>query len=304
MSDSTYRSGFIAVIGRPNVGKSTLLNALLEQKVAITSPKPQTTRRNQLGIYTTEHVQIIFVDTPGINEQQRSLDRWMYGNALQALQDADGILWLVDASVSPEPLDLKISGLLQKHAVNLPIVLGLNKVDLLPAAQQPARLAVYQALCPTAQMVWLSARRGVALPELLQLLTAVLPLGPQYYPPEQVTDQTVRQIAGELIREAVLLHLQDEIPHGTHVEIDRFDESRPNVHIMATIHVERDTHKGIVIGKGGQMLKAIGTQARKEIEALLDGQPVFLDLHVSVTRDWRSSDQTLRNLGFEPRGND
>jgi GTP-binding protein Era len=206
--------------------------------------------------------------------------------------------------VSPEPLDLKISGLLQKHAVNLPIVLGLNKVDLLPAAQQPARLAVYQALCPTAQMVWLSARRGVALPELLQLLTAVLPLGPQYYPPEQVTDQTVRQIAGELIREAVLLHLQDEIPHGTHVEIDRFDESRPNVHIMATIHVERDTHKGIVIGKGGQMLKAIGTQARKEIEALLDGQPVFLDLHVSVTRDWRSSDQTLRNLGFEPRGND
>jgi GTPase len=298
VTTSSYKSGFIAVVGRPNVGKSTLMNALLGQKVAIVSPRPQTTRRKQLGILNQENAQIIFVDTPGIHRAKHALDKSMQMVANEALIDADAVLWLVDASEPPSIEDKRIAELIIKNATKGPAILALNKSDRLKPHKVVANVEAYQALLPGAQSMLTSATRGDNLDKLLEMLIEVLPEGPQYYDPEQITDFQLRDIAAELIREAALSVLRDEVPHGIAVEIEEFKEPPGKAaHVGAVIYVERDSHKGIIIGKRGEMLKAIATAARKEIEKQLDG-PVFLEVFVKVNADWRSSDREVRGLGY------
>ena len=295
-SSPDFKSGYVAVAGRPNVGKSTLMNALLGEKIAIASSRPQTTRRRQLGILTDEAAQIIFVDIPGISRPRHVLDKYMLATVNAALEDADVILWVADASVSPGRGDRHIGNLLAQW--DKPIVLALNKSDRLSPAKVLPHTNTYQLLAPSATWMLTSATRGDNLNELLQLLTDALPYGPQYYPADQLTETQLRDLAADFVREAALQRLREEVPHGVEVQIDDYDESDQRLtRISATIHVERDSHKGIVIGKGGAMLKDIGTNARKEIESLLGGK-VFLDLHVKVMADWRSSERAVRRFGY------
>lgn len=296
-----FHSGFVAVVGRPNVGKSTLMNALLGQKIAIVSPRPQTTRKRQLGILTLENAQIIFVDTPGIHRPKQALDKTMLAVAAEVIADADAILWLVDVSEPPTGEDKRIAELVAKHASRAPIVMAMNKSDRLKPEHVLPNSDAFRALAPKAEWMLTSATRGDNLDKIAPMLAACLPEGPQYYDEKQITDFNLREIAAELIREAALEELRDEVPHGIAVEIEEFKEPEGKAaHVSAVIYVERESHKGIVIGKKGDMLKKIGTQARKQIELQLDG-PVFLELHVKVKADWRSSDREVRNLGYGMR---
>jgi GTP-binding protein Era len=293
-----FHSGFVAVIGRPNVGKSTLLNALLGQKIAIVSPRPQTTRKRQLGILTLADAQIIFVDTPGIHRPKQALDKVMAEVVTEAIADAEALLWLVDVSELPTAEDKRIADLIAKHAPQAPIILALNKSDRLKPQRVIANTDAFRALAPRAEWMLTSATRGDNLDKLQALIVAALPEGPQYYDPEQITDAQIRDLAAELIREAALAELRDEVPHGIAVEIEEFKEPHGKAaRVSAVIYVERESHKGIVIGKMGEMLKQIGTQARKEIEAQLDGK-VFLELHVKVNPDWRSKESEVKHLGY------
>ena len=291
-----FKSGYVAVAGRPNVGKSTLMNALVGEKIAIASARPQTTRRRQLGILTDEAAQIIFVDIPGINRPRHVLDKYMRATVNAALEDADVILWVVDVSASPGPGDRHIGKLFAQQDKR--IVLALNKSDRLTPGKVIPHTNAYQILAPSATWMLTSATRGDNLNKLLQLLTEALPYGPQYYPADQLTETQLRDLAADFVREAALQRLREEVPHGVEVQIEDFDESAQGLtRISATIHVERESHKGIVIGKGGAMLKDIGMHARKEIESLL-GEKVFLDLHVKVMTDWRSSERDVRRFGY------
>jgi len=293
-----FHSGFVAVVGRPNVGKSTILNALLGQKIAIVSPRPQTTRRKQLGILTNEAAQLIFIDTPGIHRPKQALDKTMLAIANDAITDADVILWVVDVSDSPTLEDKRIAEMLTKQAAKTPVVLALNKSDNLRPEKVVAFSDAYRALAPNAEWMLTTATKGHNLDKVLAFLMAHLPEGPQYYSPEDITDFNMRDIAGELIRESALAELRDEVPHGIAVEIEEFKEPPGKAaHISATIYVERDSHKGIVIGAKGDMLKKIASKARKEIEAQMDG-PVFLEVYVKVRPNWRESDREVRNLGY------
>lgn len=296
-----FRSGFVAVVGRPNVGKSTLMNAWLGQKVAIVSPKPQTTRNRLLGIYTDNTAQVIFMDTPGIHQPKHLLGKTMVETATRTLKDADVILCVVDASEAPTPEDALVAEAIRHHARGQPMGLALNKIDLLPTGESPHTSAYVEMLHPT---IWLtvSATRGDRREELLQRIIAHLPTGPAYYPPDQVTDQTERFLVAELIREAALHHLHQEVPYALAVVTDEFSErDEYTTYISATLYVERDSQKRIVIGQDGRMLKAIGQSARQEIEQLL-GKHVYLDLWVKVWPKWRKKEADLRRLGYRLRG--
>ncbi|MDL1909090.1 GTPase Era [Chloroflexi bacterium CFX6] len=294
-----FRSGFIAIIGRPNVGKSTLVNALLGQKIAAVSPKPQTTRKRQLGILTTDSYQLVFVDTPGIHNPRHKLGKFLNQEAEESLEGVDVILWLVDVSVKPTEEDKQIGLLLGRLPRRTPLVLAANKMDLVPAEALTRNLEAYQAsVKKEAHVVSISATHDMHLNELVELLVSLSPFRAPEYDEEQITDSYERDIAADLIREACLNHLRDEVPHGVGVRIDEFKERENGMlYIAATIFVERDSQKGIVIGEGGRMLKAIGSDARKEIEEM-GGRPVFLELRAKVLKDWRNDENAMNRLGY------
>jgi GTP-binding protein Era len=300
-AETTHRSGFVAVMGRPNVGKSTLMNAYLGQKIAITSSKPQTTRHTQLGILSRPEAQVIFVDTPGIHQPRNPLGEYMVEAATRALADADAILFIVDVSVPPGPSDERLAALIAGRAEPAPVVLALNKSDQLQPADILPHTEAYRALAPGAEWMLISATRGDNIEQLLALLIAALPPGPPLYPEDEVTETQVRDLAAEFVREAALNALAEEVPHGIAVEVDEFRErGDKGAYITATVFVERESHKGIVIGRGGSMLKQIGSAARQEIERLL-GYPVFLELHVKVRPNWRKNQADVQRLGYRRR---
>lgn len=292
-----HRSGFVAVLGRPNVGKSTLINAYLGQKVAIVSEKPQTTRNRLLGILTRRDAQVIFVDTPGIHAPYHKLGEIMVETAVRVIPDSDVLLFIVDASAPPGAEDGLVAEAIRAQGAGLPLVVALNKMDLLPSAESPYTQAYLGLLEPAA---WLpvSATRGDHRQELLDVIVAHLPRGPRFYPEEQITDQQTRFIAAELIREAALRHLRQEVPYSLAVIVDEFRQrSQTLTYVGATIFVERDSQKGIVIGQGGQTLKAIGKAARREIEKMVETR-VFLELWIKVRPKWRKDEDELRRLGY------
>lgn len=289
-----HRSGVVTVLGRPNVGKSTLLNAILGQKIAITSPKPQTTRRQQLGIYTTPDVQILFTDTPGIHKPHNKLGEYMYTMAEMALEDADVLLWIMDASEQPTSADRYIAEIIKEKAPNTPVVLALNKLDLI---EGKPNISGHQALIPYTVSINTSAEKGWQVADVIEQIIALLPLGPRYYPIDQVSDSNMRFVAAEIIREKIILLTEQEIPYSVAVGIDGYKEGETLTRIDATIYIERDSQKGIIIGKNGSMIKAIGTAARQELLTMLE-VPVHLELHVKVLKNWREDETLMRRLGY------
>ncbi len=300
-----HRSGVVAVVGRPNVGKSTLINRILGQKIAIVTPKPQTTRRQQLGIYTDERGQILFTDTPGLHKPLHRLGQYMVHVAEEAIQDADIILWVLDVSVAPHDGDRIIAETLSRLSGHTPVMLALNKVDLLDTEQLERQTALYQTLIPHVGALAVSALTGAGITDLVNDLLHRLPRGPRYYPADQVSEVNLRFIAAEVIREKIILSTEEEIPYSVAVEVTEFKERSADLnYINATIYVERDSQKAIIIGKGGEMIKRIGTDARAELVELLGAQ-VYLDLHVKVLKNWRMDADLLRRLGYRlPRDRD
>ena len=290
-----YKSGFVTLIGRPNVGKSTLMNYLIGQKIAITSNKPQTTRNRIQTVLTTEEGQIIFVDTPGIHKAKNKLGEYMVNVAERTLNEVDAVLWLVEPTTFIGAGEKHIADQLKK--VTTPVILVINKVDSVKKEEVLASIAAYQNIYDFAAIVPVSARSGENTKELLKVVYQYLPDGPQFYDEDTITDQPERQIVAELIREKALHCLNEEIPHGIAVVIDSMKKKGKVMHIDATIICERDSHKGIIIGKQGSMLKKIGSTARYEIEKMLDMQ-ANLKLWVKVKKDWRDSDFLVKNFGY------
>jgi len=290
-----YKSGFVTLIGRPNVGKSTLMNRLIGQKIAITSNKPQTTRNRIQTVLTTEEGQIVFVDTPGIHKAKNKLGEYMVNVAERTLNEVDVVLWLVEPTTFIGAGEKHIAEQLGK--VRTPVVLVINKVDMVKKEEILGFIDAYRKIYDFAEIVPVSARNGDNTDELIKVILKYLPYGPQFYDEDTVTDQPERQIVAELIREKALHSLNDEIPHGIAVAIDAMKYRRKIVDIDATIICERDSHKGIIIGKQGVMLKKIGSTARYEIEKMLDMQ-VNLKLWVKVKKDWRDSDFLIKNFGY------
>lgn len=284
------------MMGQPNVGKSTLINALIGQKVAAVSPRPQTTRRRQEGIITTPEYQAILIDTPGVHKPHNKLGESMNHEARSALEHCDLVLFMVDASQMPNDEDRLLANMLSSMVKPERLVLVLNKIDLVSAEQREERLAAYRQLVAAEGSLMISATRGDNRDLLLQQIIAHLPAGEPFYPEEQVTDLFERDIAADLIREACLNNLRYEVPHGIVVRVDEFTErNETGVYIEATIIVERESHKGIVIGQNGQMLKRIGTAARKEIESM-SGRKAFLKLRVKVRKNWRDDESMIKQM--------
>lgn len=298
MSDNK-KSGFVTLVGRPNVGKSTLMNHLIGQKIAITSDKPQTTRNRIQTVYTDERGQIIFLDTPGIHKAKNKLGEYMVNVAEHTLKDVDVVLWLVEPTTFIGAGERYIAEQLNK--VKTPVLLIINKIDTVKKEEILPFIAAYKDICPFAEIIPVSALKGIATDTVLDMIFKYLPYGPQFYDEDTVTDQPMRQIAAELIREKALRLLDEEIPHGIAVTIEKMTERRNGLFdIEATIVCERESHKGIIIGKGGAMLKKIGTAARVEIENMLEAR-VNLRLWVKVRKEWRDSDLYMKNYGYDPK---
>ncbi len=295
-----FKSGFVTLIGRPNVGKSTLMNQIIGQKIAITSSKPQTTRNRIQTVYTTKEGQIIFLDTPGIHKAKNKLGEYMVTVAERTLSEVDLILWLVEPTTYIGAGEQKIAEQLGK--TKTPVILVINKIDTVKKEELLAVLAKYKDICNFAEMIPVSAMTGENKEQLISSIFAYLPEGPQFYDEDIVTDQPERQIVAELIREQALHCLDDEVPHGIAVSIERMKERKKGdmIDIEATVVCERDSHKGIIIGKGGSMLKRIGSNARREMEALLDIH-VNLKIWVKVRKEWRDSDIMLKNYGYNKK---
>ena len=290
------KSGFVAMIGRPNAGKSTLLNQILDRKIAIVSDKPQTTRNRITGIYTTEDVQIVFVDTPGIHKPKHKLGEYMVETAEKTLDDVDLIYYLVDASVKAGTGEEYVLNQVQQSGV--PVFLLLNKVDKLTPEEIGQLLQQWQDKGEFAEIFPLSALQGDNVTRLVEVTEKYLPEGPQYYPEDAVTDQPLEIVISELIREKALLLTHDEVPHSIAVFVENMERDKAGkMQIEACIYVERDSQKGILIGKGGSMLKKIGIMARKDIEYLM-GEKVYLKLWIKVREDWRNKKQVLSGLGY------
>ena len=294
----SYKAGFATLIGRPNVGKSTLMNQLIGMKIAITSSKPQTTRNRIQTVYTDEKGQIVFLDTPGIHKAKNKLGNYMVGVAEHTLNEVDVILWLVEPSNFIGAGERHIIEKLQK--VNTPVILVINKIDTVKKEEILAFIDTYRKEYDFAEIVPVSALKGTNKEDLIETIMKYLPYGEPFYDEDTITDQPERQIVAEMIREKTLRCLEDEIPHGIAVTIESMKYKKKLCEIQATIICERDSHKGIIIGKQGAMLKKIGTQARRDIENLLECQ-VNLQLWVKVKKDWRDSDILLKNFGYNPK---
>lgn len=296
-TEPSFRSGYIAIIGRPNVGKSTLLNQILGEKVAIVSPKPQTTRNRVSGIRTTAASQIIFIDTPGIHQGHSLMNRRLMDTALHTLDDVDGVLWLLDAHDKIKQEEERIAETLR--GVETPVLILLNKIDLVSKGKLLPLMERCAQLLPGKEIVPVSALKGEGLDIVLNIVEGWLPSGPQYFTEGEHTDQSERFLASEIVREKVFLLTREEIPYGVAVTIDEFTEKEEKnlIVIAATIHTERDSHKGILIGKHGSMLKEIGKQAREELETLL-GCRIFLELFVRVDPGWTQNPQALTEMGL------
>ena len=298
--DNQYKSGFVTLIGRPNVGKSTLMNHLIGQKIAITSDKPQTTRNRIQTVFTDERGQIIFLDTPGIHKAKNKLGEYMVSVAEHTLKEVDVVLWLVEPTTFIRAGERHIAEQLQN--VKTPVILVINKIDTIKNQDEILEfISAYKDVCSFAEIVPVSALKDKNTDLMLDLIYKYLPCGPQYYDEDTVTDQPMRQIAAELIREKALRLLSDEIPHGIAVTIEKMTERKNGMmDIEATIICERDSHKGIIIGKGGAMLKRIGSAARREIEDLMDTQ-VNLQIWVKVRKEWRDSELYMKNYGYNEK---
>lgn len=290
-----YKSGFVTLIGRPNVGKSTLMNHLIGQKIAITSNKPQTTRNRIQTVLTTEEGQIVFVDTPGIHKAKNKLGEYMVNVAERTLNEVDVVLWLVEPGTYIGAGEQDIAGRLKK--VKTPVILVINKIDSVKREEVFPAIDAYKDIYDFAEIVPVSARNGDNTDELIRVVMKYLPYGPQFYDEDTVTDQPERQIVAELIREKALHCLKEEIPHGIAVAIEQMKVKGRVMHIEATIICERDSHKGIIIGRQGNMLKKIGSTARYEIEKMLEMQ-ANLKLWVKVKKDWRDSEFLMKNFGY------
>lgn len=290
------KSAFISIIGRPNVGKSTLLNAILGEKVAITTDKPQTTRNTIRGIYTDSEAQLVFIDTPGIHRPRTKLGSFMTDSALRTLEEVDLICFIVDHSTTAGPGDKYIMELLSQ--VKTPVYLLINKIDLIGPDQYRTLYETYEQTGMFREILGISALEDKNVDALLQKLKDASPEGPMYFPADMVTDHPERFLVGEIIREKLLKYLEDEIPHGVAIEIEAYEE-KPNItNISAVIYCEKKSHKGMIIGKEGRKLKGVGKSAREDMEALL-GTKVFLQLWVKVKENWRDSDTALSGFGYK-----
>lgn len=295
-----FKSGFVSIIGRPNVGKSTFLNAVLQQKIAIMSDKPQTTRNRIQGFFTEDDAQIIFIDTPGIHKPKHKLGEFMVNDAVNSIGGVDLILYLIDVTTPSGPGEKYILELLAK--TKTPVIAVLNKIDTISQKEVDDLLESMERTMLFKEVVAISALNGDNVPVLIERIKYNLPEGPQYYPADQVTDQPEKAIIAEFVREKILTLTQEEVPHAIAVETESVKEEEGLVKIQCIIYVERESQKGIVIGKNGKVLKEVGTLARKDIEELLDSK-VFLELWVKVKKDWRNKDNELRNLGFKKEKN-
>ncbi len=293
-----YKAGFAALVGRPNVGKSTLMNCLIGQKIAITSKKPQTTRNRIQTVYTSDEGQIVFVDTPGIHKAKNKLGNYMVHVAEHSFKEVDVILWLVEPTEYIGAGEQHIIEQLKKTSA--PVILVINKIDTVKKEQVVASIDLYRKQLDFAEVVPVSALKKDNTEVLIQQIMSYLPYGAAFYDEDTITDQPTRQIVAELVREKVLRSIDEEIPHGVAVIIESMKYGKNIVNIDATIICERDSHKGIIIGKGGAMLKKIGSMARPEIEDLLE-QHVNLQLWVKVKKDWRDSDFLIKNFGYDPK---
>ncbi len=294
------KSGFAAIIGRPNVGKSTLMNHLIGQKIAITSKKPQTTRTRIQTVYTDDTGQIVFLDTPGIHKAKNKLGEYMVAVAERALKEVDVILWLVEPTTFVGAGERHIAE--ELAGIGVPLILIINKIDTVSREDVAKAIDTYKGLCPFDEIIPCSALRAQNTEDIIPCIFKYLPYGPMFYDPDTITDQPQRQIAAEIIREKALHALDEEVPHGIAVAIDQMKERRGQdvCDIDATIICEKDSHKGIIIGKGGAMLKKIGTNARFELEKMLE-MKVNLKLWVKVKKDWRDSDFLIKNFGYDKK---